>query len=82
MHVCLRACVRACVCVCVYVLVMLLIYDPLTNPITHSLSELGDIILRGDEAVVEAAEMLMVVMYVNVCMRGCDAPLQIFRDML
>ena len=40
------------------------------------------VILRGDEAVVEAAEMLMVVMYVNVCMRGCDAPLQIFRDML
>ena len=51
MYVCVCACAR--VCVCAHVLGMLLIYDPLT----YSLSELGGVILRGDEGVVEAAAM-------------------------
>ena len=66
MYVCVCAC--ACVCVCAHVLGMLLIYDPLT----YSLSELGDIILRGDEGVVEAAAKVMwLCMYVCLCACVC-----------
>ena len=66
MYVCVCACAR--VCVCAHVLGMLLIYDPLT----YSLSELGGVILRGDEGVVEVtAKVMWLCMYVCLCACVC-----------